>query len=257
MLKSIVLTALLAVSMLSVSGCKSNPPTPAPAPAQNAAQNTPAAPGGTVNSDGTVTPVAQPQQAQSQSQSAPQQQAPVTQAGPIEPPPPPAPVSITAPSGTRVQIRTTEQLSASRNEPGDSFSGSLETPIVAGGRTLFARGTRVTGTVIAAKGRGRFKGAGALGIELNTVAGLRIQTNEYERQVKGKGKRTGGFIGGGAGLGALIGGLAGGGKGAVIGGLAGAGAGTAGAAYTGNKDVVLPSESLVTFHLAAPLTVTK
>jgi hypothetical protein len=63
------------------------------------------------------------------------------------------------------------------------------------------------------------------------------------------------LIGGGAGLGAIIGGLAGGGKGAVIGGLAGAGAGTAGAAYTGNKDVVIPSESLITFRLAAPVTV--
>ncbi len=51
------------------------------------------------------------------------------------------------------------------------------------------------------------------------------------------------MIGGGAGGGALIGGLAGGGKGALIGGLIGAGAGTAGAAFTGNKDVVIPSES--------------
>ena len=251
MTKSIVLTAILAASTLSVSGCKSNPPAPTPAPAQNPAQDTQAPSGGTLNSDGTVTPPSQGMQQQPapvQNQAAP---------APVSPPPPPAPVAITAPAGTRVQIRTTEQLSASRNEVGDSFSGSLETPIVAGGKTLFPRGTRVTGTVIASKGRGRFKGAGALGIELNTVAGLRIQTNEYEREVKGKGKRTGGLIGGGAGLGAIIGGLAGGGKGAVIGGLAGAGAGTAGAAYTGNKDVVLPSESLVTFHLAAPLTVKK
>jgi len=54
----------------------------------------------------------------------------------------------------------------------------------------------------------------------------------------------------------LIGGLAGGGKGALIGGLIGAGAGTAGAAFTGNKDVVIPSESTVTFHLTAPVTIT-
>jgi hypothetical protein len=54
----------------------------------------------------------------------------------------------------------------------------------------------------------------------------------------------------------LIGGLAGGGKGALIGGLLGAGAGTAGAAFTGNKDVVIPSESTISFHLTAPVTVT-
>jgi hypothetical protein len=62
------------------------------------------------------------------------------------------------------------------------------------------------------------------------------------------------LIGGGGGLGALIGGLAGGGKGALIGGLAGAGAGTAGAAYTGNKDVVIPSESRITFRLSRAVT---
>jgi hypothetical protein len=85
---------------------------------------------------------------------------------------------------------------------------------------------------------------------------MRVSTSSYEKEQKGKGKRTAGFIGGGAGGGALIGGLAGGGKGALIGGLIGAGAGTAGAAFTGNKDVVIPSESTITFHLAAPVTVT-
>ena len=63
------------------------------------------------------------------------------------------------------------------------------------------------------------------------------------------------MIGGGGGLGAIIGGLAGGGKGALIGGLAGAGAGTAASAYTGNRDVIIPSESSVAFTLTAPVTV--
>jgi len=152
-------------------------------------------------------------------------------------------------------VRTTETLSASRNEVGDAFSGVLGEPVVFHGETLFAKGTRISGTVVAAKGRGRFKGAGALGIEVNSIGGVHVQTSEYEKEESGKGKRTGGLIGGGAGLGAISGGLAGGGKGAVIGGLAGAGAGTAGAAYTGNKDVVIPSESLITFRLAAPVTV--
>ena len=62
------------------------------------------------------------------------------------------------------------------------------------------------------------------------------------------------MAGGGAGLGALIGGLAGGGKGAAIGALAGGGAGTAGAAFTGNKDIVLPAESALSFKLDQPLT---
>jgi hypothetical protein len=147
-----------------------------------------------------------------------------------------------------------ETVSASKNNAGDRFSGELAEPIqTADGATLYPRGTRVAGTVAAAKGRGRFKGAGDLAIELTSIGGQSVSTNEYEKSQAGKGKRTGALVGGGAGLGAIIGGLAGGGKGALIGGLAGAGAGTAGAAYTGNKDVVIPAESVVQFTLTAPL----
>ncbi len=82
-----------------------------------------------------------------------------------------------------------------------------------------------------------------------------IQTSNYTVNVKGKGKRTAVAVGGGTGAGALIGGIAGGGKGALIGGLVGAGAGTAGAAFTGNKDLQIPAETVITFKLATPITI--
>jgi hypothetical protein len=72
---------------------------------------------------------------------------------------------------------------------------------------------------------------------------------------KGKGKRTAAMVGGGAGGGALIGGLAGGGKGAVIGGLIGAAAGTGGAGLTGNRDITLPAETALHFKLLAPVDI--
>jgi uncharacterized protein YcfJ len=84
-----------------------------------------------------------------------------------------------------------------------------------------------------------------------------VETGTIARAEKGKGKRSAAFIGGGAGLGALIGGLAGGGKGAAFGALAGGGAGTAGSAFTGNKQIVLPAETLLTFRLQHSVRVTE
>ena len=122
--------------------------------------------------------------------------------------------------------------------------------------TVLKAGLPVSGTVVAVRQQGKFKGEGNLGIQLSRVGAYEVATQEYEQTVKGKGKRTGAMVGGGAAGGALIGGVAGGGKGALIGGLVGAGAGTVGAAATGNKGVSIPAESVVSFISASPITVT-
>ena len=221
------LAASLLAATLSLGGCSKSAPAPAPANPQNpSAQTQPAPQGqapqaqnqspGNLNSDGTRTPAAtsaQPQQ-------------PSTAAAPAAPPPgqPATAPPPTLPAGTSVSVSITENLSAKHNEVGDPFSGALAHPLVHHGTVVFPRGTPVAGTVIAAKGRGRFKGSGALGIELTRIGGIPVHTSEYEQTDKGKGKRSAGLIGGGGGGGALIGGLAGGGKGALLGGLLGAGA---------------------------------
>jgi hypothetical protein len=251
--KFLVFAASLALSApLILSGCKSS--TPAPAPAGAPAQSS--------NPDGSAAPAAPPPAGSPSSAAAPSAAPAVLPAAPAPAPaatapPPPQPVRLTAPAGAPVVVTVTEQLSASKNNVGDTFTGVLAQSLkTADGRVVFPRGARAIGTVVAAKGQGRFKGSGALGIQVTSISGRQVSVSSYEKEQKGKGKRTAGFIGGGAGGGALIGGLAGGGKGALIGGLIGAGAGTAGAAFTGNKDVVIPSESTVTFHLTAPVTVT-
>ena len=139
---------------------------------------------------------------------------------------------------------------------GFTVSRSLWHPCECAYNTVaFPRGTQVRGEITSAKGRGRFKGAGVLGITLTDIGGYHVQTSEYVARDKGRGKRTAGFIGGGGGVGALIGGIAGGGKGALIGGLTGAGAGTAAGAMTGSRDVVIPSESAVGFTLETAIRV--
>ncbi|WP_348268888.1 hypothetical protein P8936_06885 [Edaphobacter paludis] len=212
--------------------------------------------GSITNPDGSVTYPAGTAPAQAAKQEAPTPAASTAAPAPEAAPVAPTSVATVVPSGTIVRVSISETLSAKRNNVGDSFSGVLSEPLrTRGGGSLFKRGTRVTGTVVASKGQGRFKGAGDLGIQLTSIAGIPVQTSEFEQVAKGKGKRTAVMAGGGTGLGAIIGGIAGGGKGALIGGLAGAGAGTAGSAFTGNKDVVIPAESQITFRLTSPLTV--
>jgi len=164
---------------------------------------------------------------------------------------------VVVPAGTTLTVRLGEALGSKISSPGQSFTATLAAPVAVGGETVIPSGSEVRGTVTDAKAMGKFKGAAVLQIKLNSinVNGVEhsIDTSAITRSAKGKGKRTAVLTGGGAGVGALIGGLAGGGKGAAIGALAGAGAGGAGSAFTGTKDVVLPAESAVSFKLDAPL----
>jgi hypothetical protein len=264
--KTLSLAATLTLSVaLLLGGCKKSAPPAEPAQVPNsdgsvsqpAPQSSNAPATAAAPAPGTVAP-GSPGTAPDAGSA--MQGPPVPAASPAvaTPPPPPPPQTLTARVGTPVTVTITERLSASHNSVGDRFTGVLAAPVRSsgGGGTIFPRGARVLGTVVASKGQGKFKGSGALGIQVNSIAGTRVSVSSYEKEQAGKGKRTAGFIGGGAGGGALIGGLAGGGKGALIGGLLGGGAGTAGAAFTGNKDVVIPSESTVTFHLTAPVTIT-
>jgi hypothetical protein len=167
--------------------------------------------------------------------------------------------TVTVPEGTSIVVRLDQALSSKANHAGDTFTATVAQPISIGDKVVIPEGSTATGTVVDAKARGRFKGAAVLNIVLNSVTirntNYDVQTSADTHYMKGKGKRTAVAIGGGAGLGALIGGLAGGGKGALIGAGAGAAAGTAGAAFTGNKDIVLGAEQAVTFRLLKALDV--
>jgi len=164
---------------------------------------------------------------------------------------------VVVPVGTVLTVNLGEALGSKISQPGQTFSATLAQPVTVGGETVLAKGATASGTVVDAKPLGRFKGGAVLQLKLNSVSDLPVETSSVVRTATGKGKRTATMVGGGAGLGAIIGGLAGGGKGAAIGALAGAGAGTAGTAYTGNKDITLPAETAVSFKLEQPLEIKK
>jgi hypothetical protein len=240
--------------LLLLGGCNKAPAPAAPAPeSPTTAQATPA-PAPPPATEPAAAPAPPPVSAPAP---APAPPPPAMAAVPAAPSAPPPPREYTVPTGTPLAVRLEQAVSAKTNSVGDTFSGALAQSVVVHGVTVLRAGTPVTGTVVGAKGQGRFKGNGDLAIAIRRVGNYSVTTTSYEKAVSGKGKRSAGFVGGGAGGGALIGGLAGGGKGALIGGLLGAGAGTAGAAFTGNKDITIPAETVITVNLSEPITVTR
>ena len=172
-------------------------------------------------------------------------------------PPPPPPVVV--PAGTTLTVRLGQEIGSKISSPGDTFKATLAEAVTVDDKEVIPAGAEAKGTVVDAKPLGKIKGGALLEVRLTSVVvngfAQSIDTTAVERQEKGKGKRTAVMAGGGAALGGIIGGLAGGGKGAAIGLLAGGGAGGAGAAYTGNKEIVLPAEAALSFKLKAPLEV--
>ncbi len=271
------LVAVVAVMAVGLgSGCSKKAPAPAASSPSKYTQDAVAA-GGTLNSDGSVTnvngTVTEPNGTVLPGNTNPATSgstgvAPAASATGVPSGPPPAAASTnapenasqpapiervappvrTAPAGTSVTIRTNEEISSKGDNVGQRFTGVLERPVVSHGTVVFERGTPVAGEVVDEKNKGEFKGAGEIAIVLTAIGKEPVKTSEYVQVDKGRGKRTAGFIGGGAGLGAIIGGIAGGGRGALIGGAAGAGAGTVGST-TGSKNVVIRPESVITFRL--------
>jgi hypothetical protein len=174
---------------------------------------------------------------------------------------PAAPAPLSIPAGTVVTVRIGQSLSSKTSQPGETFTATVTEPVSVGGQVIIPDGARAVGTVVEAHPLGRFKGGAMLRIRLASIdingQNVPVDTSSVSRSEKGKGKRSATLIGGGAGLGAIIGGVAGGGKGALIGALAGGGAGTAGSAFTGNKDIVIPAEYALSFKLLKSVEVTR
>jgi hypothetical protein len=185
---------------------------------------------------------------------------------PAAPPPPAAkppepaatPKPIQIPQGTMLTVRLTEDIDADSAKVGTKYKAILDDPVMMSGRVVIPRNAAVQIQVTNVQNAGKMKGADAVALKANTIAwagtSYDIVTAQVESKGEGEGKKTTRKIGGGAGLGAAIGGIAGGGKGAAIGALAGAGAGAVMAA-SGTEHLKLPAESLVQFQLSAAVTV--
>jgi len=248
------------INNLQVQQAQATPPAPTPpaqkpAPAKNRTPET--------KSRHHHKGVSEPDNSDMQANNAPPPEPPQEAApepAPAPPPPPPPPVKVTIPAGTQLSVRLNDPLDSERNQVGDSFHGSLSTPIVLDGETVVPAGADVVGRVANVQSAGRFAGNSLLTLELTSVSvngrTYNIQTNQWSRQGKGEGKNTATKVGVGTVAGAVLGGLIGGGKGAAIGAASGAGAGTGVAAAKKGEQIKLAPEAVLNFQIINTLTVT-
>lgn len=163
------------------------------------------------------------------------------------------------PSGTQISVRNNAPIDSKTASAGQTFSAVITSDVVDdNGAVAIRRGSAAT-LVVSQAGAGRIH-ANDLALQLSSIAvdgvPYHVQTGillQKGRDGVGANKRTAVFAGGGAAVGALIGGLVGGGKGAGIGAASGAGAG-AGTQIMTRGSVKIPSESLMSFTLEAPVT---
>ena len=155
--------------------------------------------------------------------------------------------AATIPSGTHVTVRTGSSLSSATARAGETVNCSVARDVVVGGQTLAKAGDPAKCRVTSAKSSGRLHAPGVLSVRLVEVNGQSVITTSHTFHGKSHKKSNITKIGGGAAAGALIGGLAGGGKGALIGTAAGGAAGTGVAAATGKEEARIPAETAMTF----------
>ena len=168
-------------------------------------------------------------------------------------------LQVTIPEGAMLRIRINRGLDSNHIKPGTPFDGTVLNDVAADGAIAIPRGASVQGTVVDATKAGTLSGRGELSLAINsvTLAGVNypLETKLWEQHGRDKSTTTANSALGLGALGAIIGGIAGGGTGAAVGAVAGAGVGVAGSASSPSGRVIVPPEAVITFQLAQPAAV--
>lgn len=165
---------------------------------------------------------------------------------------------VTIPAGNRISIRTADAIDSGKANVGQTFRASLDAPLTSGGRVIVPAGAPATLQIQSVQAAGRIKGNSELSVRVTSIEyrgkTYEVNSSVYADAGNARGKQTAIKTGAGAAAGAIIGAIAGGGKGAAIGSAAGGGAGFGWNALTHGQQVKIPSETILTFRLAAPLS---
>ena len=175
---------------------------------------------------------------------------------------PPEPKKYVLAAGTPISVRTVGEVNTKAAKNGNEFEATLQSPLVADGRTLAKTGATVVGRVVNADQGGRVKGKASLTLALARLRlangqTVPIQTNTVMQEAKSGTSKNLKRTGVATGAGAIIGGIAGGGKGAAIGAGVGAAAGVATNVATRGPAAEIPAETVLNFSLTKDIVVTE
>jgi len=166
--------------------------------------------------------------------------------------------AILLPAGLAFRVRTIDPIDVDVAKAGSKFHASIDDPIMIGGEVVVPRGADAVLVAAKVEQGGKMKGSDLISLKVNSIMvrgrSYPVVTTLVESKTGGEGKKTTRKIAGGAGLGAIVGGIAGGGKGAAIGALVGGAGGTIVAA-SGQPHLKVPAETRMEFQLASDVKV--
>ena len=173
----------------------------------------------------------------------------------------PATGPVTLPAGTLLQLRTSEPVDSKRAKDGEPVQFMVIQDVTMGGVLAIPRGAVVHGVIAEHKnvGSGSMGGSSSLALALTSLdlggRNYPLESAQFKVKAPNKAGQTVGSALTGGVIGTIIGCAVGRGAGCAIGAGAGVAGGTAlGAAEPGYR-AWIPAEALVTFHIAAPITV--
>ena len=182
---------------------------------------------------------------------------------PVETPPaPPVPqyAELVVPASSVIGLRVETAVTTEHAQLEDRVEARVTRDVMTDGRVAIPAGARAIGSVMLVERGGKMKDRARLGVRFHTLVlddGTELPVNteaiyrEGESPTGESARKIGGAAVGGAILGALIGGK----KGAIVGGAAGAAGGSAVVMGGDRNAATLPSGTVVTIRLAAPVGV--
>jgi hypothetical protein len=157
------------------------------------------------------------------------------------------------PKGTRIPVRLRQGVSTERNNSGDTFSASLDSPLTIDVKTVAPSGATIEGILTDVVDSGRVEGKASLTMILRRITiddeTYTLTTEPLTLVAGSTRKKDAAIIGGSAAAGAVVGAIAGGGKGAAIGAAVGGGSGTGYVLSTKGDPVAYGPETRFTFVL--------